>query len=32
MLDDVYYTKTGRKITIKQSCFSVADRYLAKTS
>ncbi len=29
-LDDVYYTKTGRKITIKQACFSVADRYLAK--
>lgn len=29
-LNDVYYTKTGRKITIKQVCFSVADRYLAK--
>ena len=29
-LDDVYYTKTGRRITIKQACFSVADRYLAK--
>ncbi len=29
-LDDVYYTKTGRKITIRQACFSVADRYLAK--
>lgn len=29
-LNDVYYTKTGRKITIKQACFSVADRYLAK--
>ena len=29
-LDDAYYTKTGRKITIKQACFSVADRYLAK--
>lgn len=29
-LDDIYYTKTGRKITIKQACFSVADRYLAK--
>ena len=29
-LDDVYYTKTGRKITIKQACFSVADRYLTK--
>ena len=29
-LDDVYYTKTGRKITIKQACFSVVDRYLAK--
>lgn len=29
-LDDVYYTKTGRKITIKQACFSVADGYLAK--
>ena len=29
-LDDVYYTETGRKITIKQACFSVADRYLAK--
>lgn len=25
-LDDVYITKTGRKITIKQACFSVADR------
>ncbi len=29
-LDATYYTKTGRKITIKQACFSVADRYLAK--
>ena len=29
-LDDVCITKTGRKITIKQACFSVADRYLAK--
>ena len=29
-LNDVYYTKTGRKITIKQACFSVVDRYLAK--
>lgn len=29
-LDDIYYTKTGKKITIKQACFSVADRYLAK--
>lgn len=29
-LDDVYVSKTGRKITIKQACFSVADRYLAK--
>lgn len=29
-LDDVFYTKTGRKTTIKQACFSVADRYLAK--
>lgn len=29
-LDDVYATKTGRKTTIKQACFSVADRYLAK--
>ena len=29
-LDDAYHTKTGRKITIKQVCFSVADRYLAK--
>ena len=29
-LADVYVTKTGRKITIKQACFSVADRYLAK--
>ena len=29
-LEDVYVTKTGRKITIKQACFSVADRYLAK--
>ena len=29
-LDDVHVTKTGRKITIKQACFSVADRYLAK--
>ena len=30
-LDDVYITKTGRKITIKQACFSVVDRYLAKS-
>ena len=29
-LDDVYVTRTGRNITIKQACFSVADRYLAK--
>lgn len=29
-LDDAYHTKTRRKITIKQVCFSVADRYLAK--
>lgn len=29
-LDDVYVAKTSRKITIKQACFSVADRYLAK--
>lgn len=29
-LDDVYVTKTGRKITVKQACSSVADRYLAK--
>jgi len=29
-LDDAYHTKTGRKITIKQACFSVADRYLTK--
>lgn len=29
-LDNAYHTKTGRKITIKQVCFSVADRYLAK--
>ncbi len=29
-LDDVYITKTGKKITIKQACFSVANRYLAK--
>ena len=29
-LDDIYVTKTGRKITVKQACFSVADRYLAK--
>lgn len=29
-LDDAYHTKTGRKIAIKQACFSVADRYLAK--
>lgn len=29
-LDDICVTKTGRKITIKQACFSVADRYLAK--
>lgn len=29
-LDDAFHTKTGRKITIKQACFSVADRYLAK--
>lgn len=29
-LDDVYYTKTGRTITIKQACFSIADKYLAK--
>ena len=29
-LDDVCVTKTGRKITIKQARFCVADRYLAK--
>ena len=29
-LDDVYVPKTGRKITVKQAFFSVADRYLAK--
>lgn len=29
-LDGIYVSKTGRKITIKQACFSVADRYLAK--
>lgn len=29
-LDDAYHTKTGGKITIKQACFSVADRYLTK--
>lgn len=29
-LDDAYHSKTGRKITIKQACFSVVDRYLAK--
>lgn len=29
-LDDIYITKTGRKITIKRACFNVADRYLAK--
>ena len=29
-LDNVYITKTGRKTTIKQACFSVADGYLAK--
>ena len=29
-LDDVYYTKTGRKITIKQACFRYTDRYLDK--
>lgn len=29
-LDDVHFTKTGRKTTIKQACFSLADRYLAK--
>ncbi|MGN0508953.1 MAG: helix-turn-helix transcriptional regulator [Ruminococcus sp.] len=29
-LDDVYVTKTGRKITIKQACFRYTDRYLDK--
>ena len=29
-LDDVYVTKTGRKITIKQACFLYTDRYLDK--
>ena len=29
-LDDVYVTKTGRKITIKQACFRYTDRYLNK--
>lgn len=29
-LDDIYITKTSRRITVKQACFSVADRYLAK--
>lgn len=29
-LDDVYVTKTGRKITIKQACFRHTDRYLDK--
>ena len=29
-LDDVYITKTGRKITIKQACFRYTDRYLDK--
>lgn len=28
--DDVYVTKTGRKITIKQACFRYTDRYLDK--
>ena len=29
-LDNVHVTKTGRKTTIKQACFSLAGRYLAK--
>lgn len=29
-LDDVYVTKTGRKITINQACFRYTDRYLDK--
>lgn len=29
-LDDVYVTKTGREITIKQACFRYTDRYLDK--
>lgn len=29
-LDDVYVTKTGRKITIKQACFRYTERYLDK--
>lgn len=29
-LDDVYVTKTGIKITIKQACFRYTDRYLDK--
>ena len=29
-LDDIYVTKTGRKITIKQACFRYTDRYLDK--
>lgn len=29
-LDDVYATKTGEKITIKQACFRYTDRYLDK--
>lgn len=29
-LDDVYVTKTGEKITIKQACFRYTDRYLDK--
>ena len=29
-LDDVYVTKTGRQITIKQACFRYTDRYLDK--
>lgn len=29
-LDDVYVTKTGKKITIKQACFRYTDRYLDK--
>ena len=29
-LDNVYVTKTGRKITIKQACFRYTDRYLDK--
>lgn len=29
-LDEVYVTKTGRKITIKQACFRYTDRYLDK--